>query len=71
MVMNMESQLVMLTAERNELSMVYCFLVLVDAGAQSTNITKSVAELVNLTPIGKVPVQSVSGRFKLSDSFAL
>lgn len=37
------------------------FKALVDTGAQSTCITKSVAEQVNLTPIGKVPVQGVSG----------
>ena len=37
------------------------FKALVDTGAQSTCITQAVAEQVNLTPIGKVQVQGVSG----------
>lgn len=37
------------------------FPALLDTGAQTTCITKNVAEKVGLDPIGKVPVQGVSG----------
>ena len=37
------------------------FKALVDTGAESTCITKAAAEQVGLSPIGRIPVQGVSG----------
>ena len=39
----------------------HVFSALIDTGAQSTCVTRAVAERVGLTPIGKVPIRGVSG----------